>query len=165
MTMTDQGKKTMSTQELDVLIENALKKVKGSNENDLCKYLPGPKGGYMHHFTLRKLKHSNPTELFSMLQEFIMRSERPLVIDPKPRAPRGSRKKKEFPSFTRVDIERIADLARRVGDKDLLARVSPKRPLNALKRGLIRSIKENRIDKESWDTFVEAISSAEYTSV
>jgi len=148
-------------EELQQLIEKALKKVQATSENDLCKYLPGPKGGYMHHFTLRKLKHSSPAELFALLQKFIMQLDHPIMLDPKPRAPRGSRKKKDFPSFTLTDIERVIELAKRYGDKDLVARFSPKRPLATLKRELIRSIKENKINLELWHAYVEAISAME----
>jgi hypothetical protein len=159
MTMLFDQKK--HAEELQQLIEKSLKKVQGKNENDLCKYLPGPKGGYMHHFTLRKLKHLSPAELFALLQKFIVQPDKPLRLDPKPRAPRGSRKKKDFPNFTLSDIEKVIELARKVGDKDLVARFSPKRPLAALKRELIRSIKENRVNVELWNAYSEAISCLE----
>ena len=39
-----------------VFVGEAIKKVNGRKENDLCKYIPGSGGGYMHHFTLKKMK-------------------------------------------------------------------------------------------------------------
>ncbi len=147
----------VSKEELDTLIEKAIKKVSGSKENDLCKYIPGPAGGYMHHFTMRKIKNAAPEQLFELLQKNIINSSKPRALDPKPRAPRGSRKRRDFISFTRTDIERVLDLARRVGDDDLMARFSPKRSLPALKRELIRSVRENRVNEDLWRTYAEAI--------
>lgn len=147
----------VSKEELEKVIDNAIKKVSGTKENDLCKYIPGPSGGYMHHFTMRKIKNSDPAQLFELLQENIISSNKPRALDPKPRAPRGSRKRRDFISFTRTDIERVLDLARRVGDDDLMARFSPKRSLPALKRELIRSIRENRVNEELWHAYSEAM--------
>jgi hypothetical protein len=153
-----------SREDLEKLIEKAIKKVQGTKENDLCKYLPGPTGGYMHHFTMRKLKHSNPAHLISLLQQFIINADFPRAFDPKPRAPRGSRKRRDFINFTRTDIERVLELARQVGDDDLLARFSPKRSLPSLKRELIRSIRENRINQELWNAYAGTISTIEAAS-
>ena len=147
----------VSKEELEKVIDTAIKKVSGSKENDLCKYIPGPSGGYMHHFTMRKIKNSDPAQLFELLQKNIIDSNKPRALDPKPRAPRGSRKRRDFISFTRTDIERVLDLARRVGDDDLMARFSPKRSLPALKRELIRSIRENRVNEELWTAYSEAM--------
>ena len=144
-------------EELEKMIDRAIKKVKGHKENDLCKFLPGDGGGYMHHFTLRKMKFTEPTQLSSLLQKFIINVDQPGVISPKPRAPRGSRKKRDVVSFSRIDIERVLELARQAGDKDLLAKFSPKKSLPSLKRDLIRSIRENRILPELWEAYVEAI--------
>jgi len=156
MTQTQNEKLTKA--ELEELIDNALKKVQGSQENELCKFLPGPSGGYMHHFTMRKLKNSDPAQLFAMLQKYIVHANKPVALDPKPRAPRGSRKKREVINFTRTDIERVLDLARKTGDTDLLSRFSPRRSMPALKRELIRSIREGRVEQELWTSYSEAIS-------
>ncbi|MCC5832252.1 MAG: hypothetical protein JJU12_04325 [Chlamydiales bacterium] len=154
-----------SREDLEELIEKAIKKVDGTKENDLCKYLPGPTGGYMHHFTLRKLKNSDPAHLLSLLQEFIINSDDPRAFDPKPRAPRGSRKQRDFINFSRTDIERVLELARQVGDNELLSRFSPKRSLPSLKRELIRSIRENRINQVLWNAYAETISTIEAVSI
>ena len=144
-------------EELEKLLDKAIKKVVGRKENDLCKYIPGPSGGYMHHFTMRKIKNSDPTQLFKLIDENIIKVAVPRALDPKPRAPRGSRKRRDFVSFTRTDIEKVLDLARRTGDSDLLARFSPKRSLPALKRELIRSVRNNQICPELWTSYVESI--------
>lgn len=153
--------KVKSREELERAIDRAIQKVHGKKENDLCKYLPGPTGGYMHHFTLRKLKNADPAQLFTLLRKFIIESETPKALDPKPRAPRGSRKRKDFINFTRVDIEKVLDLARRAGDKDLVARFSPKRSLPSLKRELIRSVRENRVNHDLWNAYAETMLSLE----
>ncbi len=145
-------------EELEKLLEKAIKKVAGNKENDLCKYIPGPSGGYMHHFTMRKIKNSDPNQLFKLIDDNIIKVEVPRALHPKPRAPRGSRKRRDFVSFTRTDIEKVIDLARRTGDSDVLARFSPKRSLPALKRELIRSIRNNQICSELWTNYVESIS-------
>ncbi|MCH9609293.1 MAG: hypothetical protein S4CHLAM45_07640 [Chlamydiales bacterium] len=152
-----------SKEELETVIQKAIKKVSGTKENDLCKYIPGPSGGYMHHFTMRKIKNSEPAQLFELLQEHIIKTATPKALDPKPRAPRGSRKRRDFISFTRTDIEKVIDLARQVGDEDLMARFSPKRSLPALKRELIRSIREGRINEELWCSYVDAIQTLQHT--
>jgi hypothetical protein len=158
MTVMDNKQSEKEHDQLEQLIENALKKVEGNQENELCKFLPGPSGGYMHHFTLKKLKNSDPQQLFDMLQKFVINAPKPKILAPKPRAPRGSRKKREVISFTRTDIEKVLDLARKLNDQDLLARFSPKRSLPALKRELIRSIRENRVETELWTAYVESMS-------
>lgn len=152
-------KETMkSSEEVEKLVEKAIKKVRADKENDLCKFLPGPKGGYIHHFTLRKIKHADPKQFASLIQEFIIEKDRPIALDPKPRAPRGSRKRKDSFNFSRNDIEKVIDMARKLGDKDLLAKFSPKRPLPILKRDLIRSIREERVSEDLWISYVEAVS-------
>ena len=143
--------------ELEKLIDKALKKVQGSTENDLCKYLPGSSGGYMHHFTLRKLKHADPAYLLSLLKKCVLENEAPRILDPKQRAPRGSRKQNDFISFSRSDIEKVLELAKQVGDKDLMTRFSPRRSLPALKRDLIRSIRDNSVNQDLWLTYSELL--------
>lgn len=144
-------------EELEKLLEKAIKKVAGTKENDLCKYIPGPAGGYMHHFTMRKIKNSDPAQLYKLIDENIIQAEVPHALNPKPRAPRGSRKRRDFVSFTRTDIEKVLELARKTNDADLLARFSPKRSLPALKKELIRSIRSNQICPELWNSYVESI--------
>src|SRR4051812_30759481 len=105
------SKRVVSKDDLDQLIDRAIKKVQGKKENDLCKFLPGPKGGYIHHFTMKKLKKIEPQRLFTLLKEFIVEKEAPKPLEPKQRAPRGSRKKKDAMNISRVDIERVLELA------------------------------------------------------
>ncbi|MBM3207406.1 MAG: hypothetical protein FJZ57_02215, partial [Chlamydiae bacterium] len=55
--------KTKNFKEIEDIIHKAIKKVNGRKENDLCKYIPMNSGGYMHHFTLKKMKNRQPAEL------------------------------------------------------------------------------------------------------
>jgi hypothetical protein len=87
--------KLQSLEDIEDIISKAIKKVGGRKENDLCKYLPMSSGGYMHHFTLRKMKLKQPFELGSLIEKFIINTNRPTVVAPKQRAARGSRKRRD----------------------------------------------------------------------
>lgn len=152
--------RSIEQEELQKTIDQAIRKIQGTSENEVCRYLPGSSGGYMHHLTLKKMKHSDPQELRQMLRKFILDSDSPRLIEPKLRSPRGSRKRRDGSiNFSRTDIERILELARQVGDKDLLARFSQKKPLSLLKKDLIRSIKNNIVCVDIWNAYVETIKS------
>ena len=47
--------KMKNLHEIEDIIAKAIKKVGGSKENDLCRFIPMTSGGYMHHFTLKTL--------------------------------------------------------------------------------------------------------------
>lgn len=150
--------KTKNVREVEDVISRAIKKVNGRKENDLCKYIPGDSGGYMHHFTLKKLKNRRPQELSSLIEKFIINSERPSSLPPKQRAPRGSRKRKDLSTFTRAQLEKMISFARQVGDTEMVAILSPKRSLPACKKELIASIKKGHVEPELWHAYVEACS-------
>ena len=65
--------KTKNLKEIEDVIAKAIKKVNGRKENDLCKYIPMSSGGYMHHFTLRKMKNRQPHELGSLIEANLRR--------------------------------------------------------------------------------------------
>ena len=148
---------TKKFEELETVIAKAIKKVRGKKEDDLCKYIPMTNGGYMHHFTLRKMKYKNPKELSSMIEKFIIKTDRPLVIAPKQRAARGSRKKKDQISFSKLQLERLLNMARLSGDKEMVSLLSPKKSLAQCKRELIQSIRNGSVDHELWNGYVEAV--------
>jgi hypothetical protein len=159
---TEQEKKqgsTMSTTsaELDQLIHGAIKKIGGRKENDLCRYLPMITGGYMHHFTLRKMKHQGPERLAEMIRRFILDTEKPLTVKPKQRAARGSRKKKGQVVLNDTDIEYLLTLARSVGNKEMVRKLLPHKELKVVKRELIASIRNGRVDNNLWNTYIEAV--------
>jgi hypothetical protein len=154
LNLTENDVKT--TEELNQLITKAIKKVGGKKENDLCKFLPASGGGYMHHFTLRKMKAEQPRQLNEMICKYILNVDHPGRVAPKPRAARGSRKKRDVITLTRTDLDRMLDLARQMGDKEMVAKLSPKKSPAALKRELVKSIKEGRIDQDLWSAYSEA---------
>lgn len=146
--------------ELESMIDRALKKVGGSKENDLCRYLPAEKGGYMHHFTLRKMKFESPEKLGELIGKFILTSERPSTLPPKQRMPRGSRKRKDAVVLEREVADKIIQLARESGCVELVAHLSPPKSMAQCKRELIQSIKSGRVEQRLWDQYCEASAQA-----
>lgn len=150
-------KHTKNFKEVEDVIAKAIKKLGVRKENELCKYLPMKSGGYMHHFTLRKMKSKQPQELASIIERFVLNSDRPSVIAPKQRAARGSRKRKDHMNFTRVQLERMLSIARLAGDKEIITILSPKKSLASCKRELIQAIRQNRVEQELWNNYVESV--------
>ena len=153
----NKSKDLKELKELEDVIAKAIKKVRGRKENDLCKYIPMTSGGYMHHFTLRKMKHKNPSELSSLIEKFIINADRPLAVTPKQRAARGSRKKKDNINFTKMQLARLLNMARLAGDKEMISALSPKQSLATCKRELIQSIRHGIVDQELWNSYAEIV--------
>lgn len=149
--------KTKSLKEIEDVISKAIKKVGVRKENDLCRYIPMTSGGYMHHFTLRKMKSKHPQELGTMIEKFILNTERPGTVAPKTRAARGSRKRRDQITFTRGQLERMLNIARLAGDKEMISVLSPKRSMATCKRELIASIRHGKVEQELWNAYVESI--------
>ena len=138
-------------------INRAIKKVGAKKENELCKYLPMKTGGYMHHFTFKKMKGKQPQELAAIIERFVISSDRPSSVAPKQRAARGSRKRRDHMNFTRNQLERMLNIARLAGDKEIITILSPKKSLATYKRELIQSIRQQRVEMDLWNGYVEAI--------
>lgn len=151
------GHMTTASIALEQLISGAIKKVNGKKENDLCRYLPMTTGGYMHHFTLRKMKHHLPEKLSEMIRRYIIEAERPLTVRPKQRAARGSKKKRDQVVLSDADIDVLRQLARNAGNKDLLKKLMPRKELKVIKRELISSIKKGIVDPILWSNYVESL--------
>ncbi len=149
--------RTKNLKEIEETIAKAIKKVNGRKENDLCKYIPGDSGGYMHHFTLKKMKNRHPGELSSLLEKFIINTEKPSSLPPKQRAARGSRKKRDQYTLSRTQLEKVLQFARQTGDKEIMTMLAPKKSLASSKRELIASIRQGRIEPELWNSYVEAL--------
>ena len=156
MVMTQE--RTLNLKEVEETISKAIKKVGAKRENELCKYIPMTSGGYMHHFTLKKLKYKNPSQLAELISQYIINADRPAVIAPKSRAPRGSRKRKDQITFSRIQLERMLNIARLAGDKEIISLLSPKKSLASYKRELIQAIRQNRVEQELWNGYSEAAS-------
>lgn len=150
--------KSKNWKEIEDVIAKAIKKVNGRKENDLCKYIPMSSGGYMHHFTLRKMKIKQPQELGSLIEKFIIQNDRPHSVPPKQRAARGSRKRRDQITFTRNQLERMLNIARLAGDKEMVSVLSPKKSLATTKRELIASIRHGKVEPELWNSYAESAS-------
>lgn len=150
-------KPTKALKEVEDVIAKAIKKLGVKKENELCKYLPMKSGGYMHHFTLRKMKYKQPQELSSIIERFVVNSDRPVVIAPKQRAARGSRKRRDHMNFTRTQLERMLNIARLAGDKEIITILSPKKSLATCKRELIQAIRHNKVEQDLWNNYVESV--------
>jgi hypothetical protein len=142
---------------LEQLITQAVKKLGAKKENDICRYLPVSTGGYIHHFTMRKMKTEAPEQLQAMISKHIIQPEKPHTVPPKQRAARGSRKRRDQFLFSKNDIERMLNMARLAGDKEMVRKLTPKKDLRTVKRELISSIRHGRVEQELWHFYVEAI--------
>jgi hypothetical protein len=158
LNQTHQSSTVKSHHDLDAVIEKALEKIGGRKENDLCKFLPSDSGGYVHHFTLRKMKIQQPHELSELIKKYIVHTDTPGKVNPKQRAARGSRKKRDVLTLTRGDVERLLDISRQVGDKEMVAKLSPKRSLSTLRRDLMKSIRAGQVNFDLWNAYVECMS-------
>ena len=143
--------------DVEEIISKAIKKIGAKKENELCKYLPMKSGGYMHHFTLRKMKYKQPHELAGIIEKFVVQADRPTIIAPKQRAARGSRKRRDHMNFTRNQLERMLNIARLAGDKEIITILSPRKSISTCKRELIQSIRHNKVEQELWNSYVESI--------
>lgn len=144
------------SQKLEQSIDTALRKVGGKNENVICRYLP-MNGGYMHHFTLRKMKNEQPDALSEMINRYILNPDKPQTVRPKQRAARGSKKKKDHVILSQNDLERIIQLAKKANDLEMIRKLLPKKDLKVIKKELIYCIKKNILNYTLWNSFVEAI--------
>lgn len=144
---------------LDSLINAAIKKIGAKKENDICRYLPVSTGGYIHHFTMRKMKTEAPEQLHALITKYITNVDKPVTVPPKQRAARGSRKRRDQFLFSKQDIERMLNMARLAGDKEMIRKLTPKKDLRTIKRELIASIRHSRVDQELWHFYVEVITS------
>ena len=153
--MTETEQKNL--REIEEIIAKAIKKVCGKKENELCKYIPMTTGGYMHHFTLKKMKNKQPAQLGALIEKYVIKSDAPKSVPPKSRAPRGSRKRKDHFSFSRNQLERMLNIARLAGDKEMISMLSPKKSLATCKRELIASIRHGKVQPELWNSYAEAI--------
>jgi len=140
---------------LEKAIEQAIKKLGARKENDICRYIPIQTGGYIHHFTMRKMKSESPEELLQMIEENILNANNPKNVSPRPRAARGSRKLKNNFPFNKQDLDRLLNMARLAGDKELIRKLTPREDLRTIKRKLISSIRHGRIERDLWECYVE----------
>jgi hypothetical protein len=149
----------MDNNKLEQIILSAVKKVGGKKENDICHYIPAAAGGYIHHFTLRKMKTEDPQQLGELLNKYIINQSNPQKVTPKSRAARGSRKRKDLFTFSKNDLERMLNMARIAGDKEMIRKLTPKKDLKTIKRELLSSVRNGRVEQELWNFYVETVTS------
>ena len=144
-------------QKVEQTITAAVKKLNCGKENDICRYLPSSVGGYIHHFTMRKMKGEEPEALIAMIEKHILNVDKPSSVPPKPRAARGSRKRRDQFLFSKHDIALMLELARQHGHKDMISKLTPKKDLKTIKRELIISIRHGKTDQDLWNSYCESI--------
>ena len=149
----------MENKQLESLIQACMKKVNAKKENDICHYLPVGTGGYIHHFTMRKMKTEDPQQLTELLTKYVINPSHPVPVTPKQRAARGSRKRRDLFTFSKLDLERMLNMARLAGDKDMIRKLTPKKDLKTIKREIISSIRHGRIEPDLWNLYVETMTS------
>ncbi len=161
MLATQEHKMSLSSKELDEAISHAMKKIGAKQENAICRYLPAKNGGYIHHFTFRKLKKNEPLQLSELLKRYILNSDSPITVNPKRRAARGSRKRKDAYLVAKSEFDQILQLARTTGNSELIRKLMRPRDLKTAQKELIAAVKRSIVDHELWNSFVEAAAQAQ----
>lgn len=146
----------MESKQLDQLISAAVKKISGKKENDICRFIPVSTGGYIHHFTMRKMKSEDPKLLAEWINKHIINHTNPQEVTPKPRAARGSRKRRDLFTLSKQDLEKMINMARLAGDNEMVRKLTPPRDLKAIKKELISSIRHGHVEQELWNLYAEA---------
>ena len=114
------SEKVKNDKGLEQLIGLAVKKIGGKKENNICRYIPVSTGGYIHHFTMRKMKTEAPEELQHLISKYIINTEKPVTVIPKSRAARGSRKRRDQFLFSKQDLDLMLNLARAAGNNEII---------------------------------------------
>jgi hypothetical protein len=105
---------------LENLIQKAIVKINGENEKSLCHFIPVKSGGYMHHFTLKKMKQKSPEILYDLIQTHIIQTASPKEIEAKPPNQIPTYRKNRLFIITEIEMDRIVTLARQTQDIELL---------------------------------------------
>ena len=150
----------MENKQLEQLIQAAVKKINGKKENDICRFIPISTGGYIHHFTMRKMKSEDPKQLAEWINKHIINQNNPQEVTPKQRAARGSRKRQNQYTFSEEEVKRIREYAKIAGDEDMARRLRGHNDPTTTKRELIASIRHNRIEPDLWNAYVDWATSA-----
>ncbi len=108
---------------------------------------------------MRKMKTEDPKQLAEMISKYIINTNHPQEVTPKSRAARGSRKRRDLFTFSKQDLERMLNMARLAGDKDMIRKLTPKKDLRTIKRELISSIRHGRNEPDLWSMYVETMTS------
>jgi len=153
----------MDNKQLESLIQAAVKKINGKKENDICRFIPIATGGYIHHFTMRKMKTEDPKQLAEWINKHIVHENNPQEVTQKPRAARGSRKRRDLFTLSKQDLEKMIHMARLAGDNEMVRKLTPPRDLKTIKKELISSIRHGRVDSDLWNLYIEAATNPSHT--
>lgn len=146
-----------SQKELEQVINQAMQRIKGHSQKELCHYLPVETGGHMHHFTMKKLRLKSPAELAQLLKKYILQPSIPQMVAPKSRAPKGSRKRGGALVFSRLQLEKLLEMAKKTGDQELVQALAPKRSFVQCKKALMSSIRKNKAEPELWEAYLDQV--------
>ena len=144
---------TLLKDEIDSILAQATKKAKASNINELCYYIPDENGYRMHHFTLRKLRETDPSKLISLINEHILKAESLKKVKGKPRAPS---KKLNLGSS---DLYALLNLARQSNNTALVEKLQESLPFSVIKKQMLESIRNEKIDEGLWNSYVSFLRS------
>lgn len=151
-------KETSSLDELDLLLTRAQQKVNAPNVHELSKYLPSKDGFYMHHFSMMKLKKTNPEKLKSLIEKFILQVENPVKLQIKPR--NSKKPKKSAPlNLGLSELQALIELAEHSNNSALAEKLRTNLPFSAIKQEMLRCIREERVDLKLWNSYVGVINS------
>lgn len=151
-----EGETMSSNEKLEQLIKEAIHKINGNKESDLCRFIPALIGdGYLHHFTFRKKKTEEPEELIALITRHVIAPISPKPVPPKRRASR--RKKRDQFLFSKDDIDRMLNMARIAGDKEMIRKLTPKVEFSKLKKELLSSIRKDEVDFELYNQYAETL--------
>lgn len=92
---------------LENLIRDAITKINGKNETSLCRLIPFKSGGYIHYFTLRKMKQKNPEKLYDLIQTHIIQPVNPQEIAVKSLELSSIYWEKRLVTITEAEMDRI----------------------------------------------------------
>ena len=150
-------KKTFDIDDLDSILQDAKKKVGASSVNELSHYLPTENGYRMHHFTLVKLKKTNPKQLKAFLKQYISGVENPKKLNSRPRKSASRSKGQIALNLEAAELQAFLRLARKAENQKLVEKLKASLPISTLKKEMLRCVKEEKIDIELWNSYVEAI--------
>lgn len=144
-----------SLEELNECIHRAMNKVTVQKETDLCRFIPGSKGR-LHHFAFTKLKATQPLELQKMIQEHILEIETPEHFSRKNKVEPIIKKFLEV-KFKRSQINRMLEILKNSGDKELIAMFSPYQTLEQAQKSIIDMVRAKEVDQDLWATYVKLV--------
>ncbi len=144
---------------LEKSIKKALARTNSKNELDLRKYIPSQaddKSGYLHHFSLNKMKKTNPEQLNKLIEEFILTPP-----SPKPIAGGKRNQKSRFPRSESSMLIKLINIALKSGDQDAVRYLIEKCSIKEIRHAFIRTLMERKIDEQLWEAYKASVRSSQ----